>query len=300
MSNPICLSPLKFYSSVAKQNHRKSYAYGHIVPLITKANSLSPFQIVMPSQSTYTLIDARIYDAQNDTYWDKEPGNISLDLIQRGFIFRDVEDYTIAQFPGIYPFRPITFEGLFYLALNIQDENSNNFWLYSEVFCCTNNTDDCLEIEYWNPENDFYLKNGVISLPENFHFKILLKTEIGKPEYTYQEESTTRLGYSFIESQVSKKIYKFSTIIPEFICDALRLVRLCSNKIIKSKDEEYDAITFDMDINWQEQGDLALAACEFEVDDVLTNLGGYEYVKPGGDFNNDYNDDYLKEYKNPA
>lgn len=296
MSNVTCLSPLRFYDSIAKQNHRKSYAFGHVSPLITRANSIAPFQIVLPEKANYSLVDARIYDANTDEIWERHSSNIAQDLIQRGFIFRNIDGYTVAQFPGIYPFSAVTFEGEFYLALRFRKENTSIYtWLYSEIFCCTNSTQDCLELEYWNPENDFYLNKGVISLPENFHFKVLLRAEIGKPEYSYQEESTSRLGYTFVESQVSKKTYKFNTVIPEYLCDALRIVRLCSNKVIRSGDEEYEAITFDMDVEWQTQGDLASVTCEFEVDDVLTNIGGFKYIKPGGDYNNDYDNDFDKE-----
>lgn len=296
MSNIICLSPLRFYDSIAKQNHRKSYAFGHVSPLITKANYLAPFQIVLSEEASYSLVDARIYDANTDAPWERLSSNIAENLIQRGLVFRNIGGYTVVQFPGTYPLEANVFEGEFYLALKFRKQStSTDTWLYSEVFCCTNSMQDCLEIEYWNPENDFYLKNGVISLPENFHFKMLLKAEIGKPEYSYQEEAVSRLGYTFVESQVSKKTYRFNTVIPEYLCDALRIVRLCSNKIIRSAEEEYEAITFDIDVDWQTQGDLASVTCEFEVDEVLTNLGGFRYVKPGGDFNNDYNEDFDVE-----
>jgi hypothetical protein len=164
---------------------------------------------------------------------------------------------------------------------------------YSEVFCCTNQLDDCLEIEYWNKTGDFVLKNGLITFQDDFRFKLYLKSELGKPEYNFEEEATKRLGYSFIESQVSKKVYKFNTIIPEYICDAMRLIRLCSNKTLKSKGETYDMLTFDMEVDWQQQGDLASVTCEFETDNVLVNLGGLIPEELGGDFRNShYNDDF--------
>ena len=50
---------------------------------------------------------------------------------------------------------------------------------------------------------------------------MLLKGEIGKPEYNFEEESTKRLGYVYVESQVSKKTYMFNTVVPEYICEAL-------------------------------------------------------------------------------
>ena len=49
MANPVCLSPLKIYDDVAKQNHRKSYAYVEIHPLISRKHTVPPFQFVVPS-----------------------------------------------------------------------------------------------------------------------------------------------------------------------------------------------------------------------------------------------------------
>ena len=124
---------------------------------------------------------------------------------------------------------------------------------------------------------------------------MLLKGEIGKPEYNFEEESTKRLGYVYVESQVSKKTYKFNTVVPEYICDALRLVRLCDNKIIRCKDDEYEAISFEMEADWETQGDLASVTCEFETDNVIANIGGFVPDKLGGDYNNDYDDDFDKQ-----
>ena len=196
--------------------------------------------------------------------------------------------YKILLFLGIFPLSGvIDYEGQYWLEIH------SGGWYYSEVFCFDNNIDDCLKVEYWNPECDFALKNGIIVLgSENFHFILLLKSELGKPEYSFEEEATKRLGYSFIESQVSKKTYKFNTVIPEYLCDAMRIIRLCSQKKITCKGETYDAITFNMEVDWQEQGDLASVTCEFDVDNIITNLGGFKHENLGGDFNNDYNNDY--------
>lgn len=162
--------------------------------------------------------------------------------------------------------------------------------IYSDVFTVCNKVDDYLLIEYSNSYN-FELKNGVVDFSDNFKFKCYLNTQVGKPEYDFEEEATERMGYTFIESQVSKKIYKFTFIAPEYLCDALRIVRLCENKQITSKSQVYDLTTFNMEPEWEDQGDLASVECEFETDTVIANISGYEPVKLG-DFNIDYNDDY--------
>lgn len=406
MSNPVCISPLKFYDSPAKQNHRKSYAYGHISPLITKTGWIPPFQFVIPVQqykdsggfnqpvthrlseysnigilkidgginqysnfrySDYIEIDTDIYDklsytnvypntdgthcglitynAQKEIIANyggtgeitlnsnvkyvrfsgsKNAGyyNISIKLIDSNIynsefrIYKAKSEelaYTISHDYIEKNFKTLFIEGNYVLIhlgktkldnanikegnyyLKIASANGGLCTYYSEVFCFDNITKDCLELEYWNETGNFVVKNGVIAFPTDFHFKLLLKGEIGKPEYNFEEESTKRLGYIYVESQVSKKTYKFNTVVPEYICDALRLVRLCDNKIIRCKDDEYEAITFEMEAEWQTQGDLASVTCEFETDNVIANIGGFVPDKLGGDYNNDYNEDFDKE-----
>lgn len=285
MAGPICLSPLRFYDNLSKQNHRKSYAYGHISPLIMPFNTLDPFQFVLIN-NTDQIIDAYLIDAKTD---ERITGNILKQLEEAGFTHKNIGGLRLVTFPGIFPLLDIKYEGEYYLLL----QSNIGYDYYSEVFCFTNTSDDCLTLEYWNPEADFLIKNGIISFADNFRFKIRLRTELGKPEYKFEEEATKRLGYSFIESQVSSKIYKFNAVIPEYLCDALRIVRLCSNKTIESKGETYDMITFDMDVDWQDQGDLASVNCEFQVDNILVNLGGYSAQPSGGDYNEDFNNDYI-------
>lgn len=433
MANPICLSPLKFYDDIKKQNHRKNYAFGHVSPLIMPFNTLLPFQYVIPNDFSIEEIHLKSIDEKQDI-------DVYNSLKEYGFHNKNIENYNVVSFPGKFPIQDIKYEGEYYLEmktntaqeeiktvkpilywgiynkdnkntvyLNLQgypvkiegypgslfpnlnvkivaeddtefnipypyqtldfsvfakekpgcagtfyDSDSQQFnhgpivdvkitnenfqfikvekidsWsevdnilvdqdtggilldvevpekqydtkivehgpytYYSDVFCFTNALEDCLEIEYWNSVGNFYLKNGIVSFDDNFKFKLFLKSEIGKPEYNFEEESTKRLGYNFIESQVSKKIYKFNAVIPEFICDAMRIIRLCDNKIIKSKGEEYEAITFEMEAEWQTQGDLASVTCEFETDNVITNLGGFVPDAKSGDFSSDFNNDF--------
>ena len=399
MPNPVCISPLKFYDSLAKQSHRKSYAYGHISPLITKTGWVPAFQFIIPTQlyeDSTGVFSVHICDAKtnesvyagvsNDinerpdcyvtpsgvirplkgwkvyiidiqavsieslsmqvqapglngysifSYFDEDmvfipntnlinnnaeqisvsESDVSIpsgcryiciseyyskklvistnSYISLNYGVRTVDGYKVFMHTGKQPI-PVTIpEGLYYIK--IISDNSGIWTYYSEVFCFDNVTKDCLELEYWNETGNFVVKNGVIAFPSDFHFKLLLKGEIGKPEYNFEEESTKRLGYIYVESQVSKKTYKFNVIVPEYICDALRIVRLCDNKIIRCKDDEYEAITFEMEAEWQTQGDLASVTCEFETDNVVANIGGFVPDKLGGDYNNDYNGDFDKE-----
>lgn len=402
MANPICLSPLKFYDSLAKQSHHKSYAYNHITPLITKTGWIPPFQFIIPTQlyeDSTGVFSVHICDSKTNEavyvgvsnatgsyinqnygvrtidgykvfmhagkqpipisngsiiktstdigyYYDvngniQQVSNYSIDYYNiSGTVseihvkarigydayihFFDENDNILSSYHGNNSGTGINFnqtcsvpsgcirfvvsyvtnvthivdivsvhEGLYYIK--ITSDNGGLWTYYSEVFCFTNVTKDCLELEYWNETGNFSIKNGIIAFPSDFHFKLLLKGEIGKPEYNFEEESTKRLGYVYVESQVSKKTYKFNAVVPEYICDTLRIVRLCDNKIIRCKDDEYEAISFEMEADWQTQGDLASVTCEFETDNVIANIGGFVPDKLGGDYNNDYDDDFDKE-----
>ena len=241
---------------------------------------------VSDSFSNYTL---QLYNAKTNEVVYTETS----DTVNRIHGIRTIDGYKVFMHTGKQIIPTSIPEGLYYIK--ITSGNGGIWTYYSEVFCFTNVTKDCLELEYWNETGNFAIKNGVIAFPSDFHFKLLLKGEIGKPEYNFEEESTKRLGYIYVESQVSKKTYKFNVIVPEYICDALRIVRLCDNKIIRCKDDEYEAISFEMEAEWQTQGDLASVTCEFETDNVVANIGGFVPDKLGGDYNNDYNEDFDKE-----
>lgn len=274
------ISPLPFYDNLALQNHRKDYAFGQVYPLITYKNILLPFQVVLASGTAINWV--RLYDLNTGAYT-----TITASMKENGLTIKSYPDFKILKYPGTLPIIEIAHEGQYYLAMSISGVGA----IYSDVFTVCNNVDDYLLIEYSNSYN-FELKNGMVDFSDNFKFKCYLNTQVGKPEYDFEEEATERMGYTFTESQVSKKIYKFTFLAPEYLCDALRIVRLCENKKITSKLQVYNLTTFSMEPEWEDQGDLAAVECEFETDTVIANIGGYEPELLDGDFNNDFNNDF--------
>lgn len=277
------ISPLPFYDNIALQNHRKDYAFGQVYPLVTYRNMLLPFQVVLARGTSVAWV--RLYDFNTGQYTD-----ITRSMKENGLALKSYTGFRVLKYPGILPIIEIKHEGLYYLHLYVNGLGN----LYSDVFCVNNRVDDFLLLEYRNSYN-FEMTGGMVDFSDNFKFKCYIPTQVGRPEYDFEEEATERIGYSFIESQVSKKVYKFTFLAPEYLCDALRIVRLCDNKTITSKGQTYDLTAFSMDVEWQDQGDLAAVECEFETDTVIANIGGYEPELLGGDFNNDYNNDYDKE-----
>jgi hypothetical protein len=277
------ISPLPFYDNLALQNHRKDYAFSQVYPLITYKNMLLPFQVVLASGTSISWV--RLYDFNTGKFID-----ISTSIKENGLKLVSYTGFKVLKYPGTLPVVEIKHEGLYYLAISI-----SGLTIYSDVFTVCNRVDDYLLLEYSNSYN-FELKGGMVDFSDNFKFRCYLNTQVGRPEYDFEEEATERMGYSFIESQVSKKIYKFTFLAPEYLCDALRIVRLCDNKQITSKLQTYDLTTFNMEPEWEEQGDLASVKCEFETDTVIANIGGYTPELLGGrDFNNDFNNDFNIE-----
>ena len=274
------ISPLPFYDDISLQNHRKDYAFGQVYPLITYKNMLLPFQVVLLRGTGINFV--RLINFNTGKAID-----ITASMKENGLVVKSYTDFKLLKYPGTLPIVEIKHEGLYYLYISIYGLGT----IYSDVFTVTNKIDDYLLIEYSNSYN-FELKNGIVDFSDNFKFKCYLCAQIGKPEYDFEEEATDRMGYTFIESQVSKKIYKFVFLAPEYLCDALRIVRLCENKQITSKLQTYDLTTFSMEPEWEEQGDLASVECEFETDTVIANIGGYTPETIGGDFNNDFNNDF--------
>lgn len=297
MVNLVSLSPLKFYSSIKKQNRYKSFAYGNTAPLITSPNNISPFQfsVKFTGEAFSDISEVYLYDANTN---ERTAGGANLRdvFLEAGLSYLIGKDsiYNII-FNGKLPLNTVLkHEGLYYLSIVLKTKEGKSYSFYSEVFCYTNSIDGCIKIEYSHPDDYLYINNGFISFTNGFKFVLYLKTELGKPEYSFEEEVTKRLGYSFIESQVSKKTYKFNCVVPEYICDAMRIIRLCENKKIYYNDDTYEALTFDMSVEWQDQGDLASVSCEFDVDNVIATLGGKMYEPIGGDF---YDGDYTYDFK---
>lgn len=279
------ISPLPFYADINEQNHRKSYAYGQVYPLISAGNDILPFQFIYENPNI--VIPSFGNDYSDDFSTMVSPSSIGGILAARlvsldSDMATDITTAMIAQGLGVsqsssglfrikYPGGPVPSPqpGYYYLELTFTGVPDI---LYSDVFLFTRDVSNCIRLDYSN-SRDLLLPIGNVDFNNNFKFTCFLHTTIGKPEYSYEEEATSRNGYTFVESQVSKKTYRFTALAPEYLCDALRIVRLCNNKAIFSGNKTFEALTFNMDVKWEEQGDLASVECEFETDTVIFNIG---------------------------
>lgn len=279
------ISVLPWYTSIEQQNHRKSYAYGTIYPLFTPKRTLLPFQI-MRNTSSRNITRAQLYDKNGVLFADittalKETGLQIVPFASLG--------YDVIVYPSLLPFAIDTPDGIYYARMT----DGVNVW-YSEMFTIVGDLSGYLKIEWYDVENFVFDAGQIVYQNPKFHNVLYLCTELGKPEYTFEEDGETRDGYFFPEKQISEKTYRCMALAPEYLCDVMRFIRMSDKVFVTDKyGRQYDCDTFLITPKWQTQGDLASVEIEFETATVAKKIGR-GYITPGrkGDFNNDFNNDF--------
>ena len=279
------ISVLPWYTSIEQQNHRKSYAYGTIYPLFTPKRTLLPFQI-MRNTSSRGITRAQLYDKNGVLFADittalKETGLQIVPFASLG--------YDVIVYPSLLPFAIDTPDGIYYASMT----DGVNVW-YSEMFTIVGDLSGYLKIEWYDVENFVFDAGQIVYQNPKFHNVLYLCTELGKPEYPFEEEGETRDGYFFPEKQISEKTYRCMALAPEYLCDVMRFIRMSDKVFVTDKyGHQYDCDTFLITPKWQTQGDLASVEIEFETATVAKKIGR-GYITPGrkGDFNNDFNNDF--------
>lgn len=284
-------SPLPFYdvsdAGVSEElknkylNSEKPYAYGAVFDLAIAAGWLMPFQFSVDYEisrvSAGYVIPIFTSGATESFYtlpsfvYDQNTGKSTV-------MFNE-------EHHGKLPL------GRMYIELEVYDTDGNVHVYMSDLFTnvvtssgVTKPTPDGhIRLTY---SNDHYLRynGGKIyfgDMKPAFSFELLINTTIAKPNYTFEEKSSDRLGYRYIESQVSNKAYGFTFTAPEYLCDALRLLPMCNQRTIVDKWHTYNQITdIGFEVEWLEQGDLAQVTITFNNDTVVANLAEYVSVAP--------------------
>lgn len=264
------LSILPFYSSTDYWHSNKSYAYGKYYPLISLGRFLVPFQIITtnsPVTDPPTVNIIRLSDGASQ--------NITTDIDAKGLTTYNFTGYSVYVWDAATELADISDggggswfkNGKYYLTVN---DGTDTY--YSEVFNITENNGKLTKITYWHNSNLEYPDYQIV-YQNSFKYYVYFQTEVGKPEYQFEEIAENRDGYKFVQYSISKKVFKFEFIAPEFLLDAMRVIRMHDNIEI-----EFDGITYTVDDfiitpEWQEQGDLAVVECQFECDTVITETG---------------------------
>ena len=176
--------------------------------------------------------------------------------------------------------------GRYYLTAKVTQGSGSSMdsvTVRSEVFTIAD-TANYIEVDYFN---SFNLIDPLLEIPfeEGWRPKLyLLSTGLSRPSYDYEEEVISRGGYSFVQKQVSKKGYRFSFYAPEYLCDAMRIIRLCDDVRIKWAGEEYRCDDFNMAISeWLDGEGFASVEVTFASGTVVVNVGNYIASNPGGE-----------------
>ena len=274
------ISPLPFYDSLDEQFENHPCAFGVNYPLLCGIDEPLNFLFYTNDDTDYMSIDHVILTRIG--YGDIDVSN---DFKQKGLVMYDNDvQGSVGAIIRFEPNQSFDYEfpaiGLYYLRIDVKDTEEQTIHPYfSEIFCVTNDLTNAIKITYTSPVN---LSTPFGDIPFNhtvlgtFSFKVWLNALIGKPEYTFEEVETNRTGYSFLERCTSKKTYQFNVIAPEYLCDALRLVKLCPEVEIVHRGKTYEPTSFDMNVSWEEQGDLASLRATFDTDNVITAIGGYQ------------------------
>lgn len=261
-------SPLAFRKKESKATYEKWYAFGKNYAIHASANTLIPFQFT----------DVNVGEVQPDSIEVVAVNQETGESIKTGvYVSRDdmpEHGSVLYVSPGKNSFREALPQGTYRAEFSIGTQ------VYiSTPFCVIpgiETSSKYLLIEYWNDEKIAY-PGGFITTGANndFRYQMYVPATICKPKYEFEEELTKRAGYKFLELQTSTKVYAFTFVAPEFICDAMRLIRLSDYIRISHDGEYYNALNFEFDVDWQEQLYLAAVDCQFETDSIIQKLPSF-------------------------
>lgn len=261
-------SPLAFRRKESKATYEKWYAFGKNYAIPASANTLTPFQ--------FTELNISVFDPDTIEVEviNEETGELKKTGVYVSFDVMPEHGGVLYVSPGKNSFREALPQGTYRARFSIGDE------VYiSTPFCVIpgiETSSKYLLIEYWNDEKIAY-PGGFITTGANndFRYQMYVPATICKPKYEFEEELTKRAGYKFLELQTSTKVYAFTFVAPEFICDAMRLIRLSDYIRISHDGEYYNALNFEFDVDWQEQLYLAAVDCQFETDSIIQKLPSF-------------------------
>lgn len=262
-------SPLAFREKSMKATYKKWYAYGKEFALPFSTTELPPFQFTVTNLPSFDPTTVEVFLVNEATGVRTGTGiKIKVDTMDEHnsvlYVSPGSNVYAESIEPGVYRAEFAIPEGETYVSTPIcvteGIETNTNF----------------VKLEYWNDEKLAY-PNGFITTgtDNDFKFQMYIPTTFFKPKYEFEEEITKRAGYKFLELQTCNKVFGFSFLAPEYICDALRLVRLSDYIRFTHDGEYYNALNFEYTPDWQDNGYLAAIECQFETDTIIQKLPSF-------------------------
>nr|DAQ17440.1 MAG TPA: tail protein [Caudoviricetes sp.] len=262
-------SPLAFREKSMKATYKKWYAYGKEFALPFSTTELPPFQFTVTNLPSFDPTTVEVSLVNEATGVSSGTGiKIKVDTMDEHnsvlYVSPGSNVYAKSIGPGVYRAEFTIPEGETYVStpICVTDgiETNTNF----------------VKLEYWNDEKLAYPNGFVTTGTDNdFKFQMYIPTTFFKPKYEFEEEITKRAGYKFLELQTCNKVFGFNFLAPEYICDALRLVRLSDYIRFTHDGEYYNALNFEYTPDWQDNGYLAAIECQFETDTIIQKLPSF-------------------------
>lgn len=262
-------SSLAFREKTMKATYKKWYAYGKEFALPFSTTELPPFQFTVTNLPSFDPTTVEVFLVDEATGVRSGTGiKIKVDTMDEHnsvlYVSPGSNVYAKSVEPGVYRAEFAIPEGETYVSTPIcvteGIETNTNF----------------VKLEYWNDEKLAYPNGFVTTGTDNdFKFQMYIPTTFFKPKYEFEEEITKRAGYKFLELQTCNKVFCFSFLAPEYICDALRLVRLSDYIRFTHDGEYYNALNFEYNPDWQDNGYLAAIECQFETDTIIQKLPSF-------------------------
>lgn len=262
-------SPLAFREKSMKATYKKWYAYGKEFALPFSTTELPPFQFTVANLPSFDPTTVEVFLVDEATGTRSATGiKIKVDSMDGHgsvlYVSPGSNVYAKSIEPGVYRAEFAIPEGETYVStpICVTDgiETNTNF----------------VKLEYWNDEKLAYPNGFVTTGTDNdFKFQMYIPTTFFKPKYEFEEEITKRAGYKFLELQTCNKVFGFNFLAPEYICDALRLVRLSDYIRFAHDGEYYNALNFEYSPDWQDNGYLAAIECQFETDTIIQKLPSF-------------------------
>lgn len=242
-----------FTGSSTNWNH-KNYLSGYeIFPLISRRDYLLPICIDMGNVATITSASVVNYDT-----------GVSQDILSK--LALSLDGTTIYNLqpsdidPSLISSRLTTdlVDGQYYVQIG-----TSNLDYTSEIFYATNKYADCIKLEFYD------LTDWNIYPYSNKYTNILyLNADLGHSEYIFKEDVKERDLKPFYVRRVSEKTYKFQCVMPEFMIDLLRIVKLSNYIKVSFKGKTIEANNFIFTPTWQKDSNIALVQFELHTNSI--------------------------------
>lgn len=262
-------SPLAFREKSQKATYKKWYAYGKEFALPFSTTELPPFQFTVTNLPSFDPTTVEVFLVNEATGVRSRTG------IKTKVDTMDEHNSVLYVSPGSNVYAKSVEPGVYRAEFTIPKGET----YVSTPICVTEGIEtntNFVKLEYWNDEKLAYPNGFVTTGTDNdFKFQMYIPTTFFKPKYEFEEEITKRAGYKFLELQTCNKVFGFSFLAPEYICDALRLVRLSDYIRFTHDGEYYNALNFEYNPDWQDNGYLAAIECQFETDTIIQKLPSF-------------------------